>query len=90
MIVSDARLGFHQYSLSKSGLIDSSHSRIADLVAKRQEQATDRRLFAEQGVSEEFLDKMFDARFDDMWYPSLEELLDSNVIHQVIDVQKVE
>ena len=68
----NARLGFHQYktySLIPSINIDN-------------EQAKDRAIFVRQGVSAEFLDKIFIQPPENMWWPAIDELVDAGVVHQ--------
>jgi len=49
------------------------------------EQQKDLQIFQQQGVSKDFLDRLFStASHDDLWFPSSEELLDANVIHGVV------
>ena len=73
-----ATLGFHQYGL------DANRSRQSSSIYNTAaEQIKDAALFAEQGVSLEFTEKMFDAGSGDMWYPSTQMLLDTQVIHAV-------
>lgn len=71
-----ANLAFHQYSLGYEGL--------ENYVDLEEEQRTDLILFREQGVKEEFLQKIYAASSDDFWYPTMKELLDSGVIHGII------
>jgi len=67
-----ARLGFHQYQ---------SHTILPafDLAA---EQAKDRELFEAQGVAAEFLDQIFAARPEEMWWPTVAELIAGGAIHR--------
>ena len=72
-----ANLAYHQYDLSYKGLDSFTNM--------KEEQDKDLLLFQRQGVKKEFLDKMFNATPDDLWYPTLEELLDSGVIHGIVN-----
>lgn len=68
----NARLGFHQYktySVIPSINIDD-------------EQARDRAIFVRQGVSPEFLDKIFIQPPENMWWPDIDELVNAGVVHQ--------
>jgi len=68
----NARLGFHQYktySLIPSINIDN-------------EQAKDMAIFVKQGVSPEFLEKVFIRPPEEMWWPDIDELLSAGVVHQ--------
>ena len=61
-----AKLGFHQYR------IDADYS--VPFADPASEQARDRALFADAGVSEGFLREMYKKSADDMWYPTFKEL----------------
>ncbi|MGR3174409.1 MAG: tetratricopeptide repeat protein [Candidatus Scalindua sp.] len=67
-----ANLGFHQgYNFSESGL------------EKEQEEVL--RIFKRKGVKKEFLDKIHDTSHEDIWRPSIDELLSAGVIHGVVN-----
>ena len=68
----NARLGFHQYKTYS--LIPS--------VNVENEQAKDMAIFVKQGVSPEFLDKIFMYPPDKMWWPEIDELVTAGVVHQ--------
>ncbi len=68
----NARLGFHQYR---------TYSVIPSIDVNN-EQSKDKEIFRRQGVSPEFLQKIFDTTPNEMWFPKLDELLRANVIHQ--------
>jgi len=68
----NARLGFHQYK---------TYSVIPSINVKN-EQSKDKEIFRRQGVSPEFLKKIFDTTPDDMWFPKIDELLRANIIHR--------
>jgi len=68
----NARLGFHQYKTYS--LIPS-----IDVVA---EQSKDMAIFVEQGVSPEFLEKIFIHPPNSMWWPEIGELINAGVVHQ--------
>ena len=53
-------------------------------VSQEKEQEIDLQIFRNQGVSEDFLDTMYSASSDDMWYPTTDELIEANVVHQII------
>jgi ATP-dependent protease ClpP protease subunit len=75
-ISSNARLGFHQYSYYRP-------SAVIDLNLFK-EQVDDAKFFNRRGVKTEFTDKMYNAKSDDMWYPSTQELIKYGVIHEVV------
>ena len=68
----NARLGFHQYKTYS----------IIPSINVNNEQSKDREIFKRQGVSPEFLKKIFDTTPDDMWFPKIDELLRANIIHR--------
>ncbi|TNC80217.1 MAG: hypothetical protein C9356_14920 [Oleiphilus sp.] len=76
-----ANLGFHQY---QSGLL--SNPAHVDLSF---EQEKDRAVFHKQGVTKEFIDRMFQTSHDDMWIPSVNQLLKSGVVHHLVDASDV-
>lgn len=67
-----ARLGFHQYK---------TYSLIPSINVEN-EQAKDIAIFARQGVSAEFLDKVFVYSPEEMWWPEIDELVSAGVVHQ--------
>lgn len=72
-----ANIGFHQYNMAYEGLepyFDMAY-----------EQEKDLNIYKRQGVSQWFIDKMFKAKHDDFWYPTIDEMLDASVIHKVIN-----
>jgi hypothetical protein len=71
------RLGFHRYRLDALNL----HP-FVDIEA---EQRTDIEYFASRGVTQAFLARVFSRPSAEMWFPSLDELADANVLHHVID-----
>ncbi len=79
-ITRNANLGFHSYQNVEDFILSSEISRQQDIHAK---------LFIENGVSTEFVSKMFDAEFDDMWYPSQDVLLTAGVIDGVIQDSQI-
>ncbi|WP_169569088.1 hypothetical protein [Sneathiella limimaris] len=70
-----AKLGFHQYR------IDAGYD-VLNFDAKA-EMEQDRNLYAIANVRSWFLEKMFQSRADEMWYPSTEELMDAGVITHI-------
>ncbi|CAJ2376461.1 MAG: hypothetical protein MPK11_02310 [Gammaproteobacteria bacterium] len=67
-----AKLGFHQYE---------AHT-VLPAFDVGEEQAKDMELFRAQGVSAEFLRKIFSQPPERMWWPSEEELRAAGVVHQ--------
>ena len=67
-----ARLGFHSYKTP--GIIYDKKN-----ISKSKQNLTD------LGVTKDFVDKIFKTPHDDIWFPSADELLSSNVVHKVVD-----
>ena len=72
-----ARLGFHQYR------IDADYSVLT--VDPAAEQDRDRALYAASRVEPWFQAKMFERGADDMWFPSLEDLVRAGVVTEVLN-----
>lgn len=68
---SSARLGFHAYSIP--GIKDSE-----------MDYSENKKHLRNLGVDEKFITKIFDTPHDDMWYPTVEELINAHVIHDVV------
>ncbi|NND92616.1 MAG: hypothetical protein HKN42_17315 [Granulosicoccus sp.] len=71
----DAALGFHQYRF------DASYTIIATDVQTEQQRDAD--LFRNSGVSDWFINSLFQRPPGDMWWPGLDDLLRANMIHEV-------
>jgi hypothetical protein len=72
-----ANLGFHAYGGSSANLRS-----FVDIAGEQQK---DLRIYQQQGVAQDFLDRLFStASHDDLWFPSSEELLAANVVHGVV------
>jgi len=67
-----AKLGFHQYR---------SHT-VLPAFDTAEEQAKDRTLFEAQGIAPEFLDNIFAAGPDEMWWPTVDELRAGRAVHR--------
>jgi len=72
-----ANLAFHQYKMGYKNL-----GALADMEA---EQAKDLLIFQQQGIKSGFLDKLFYTHHDDLWYPTVDEMLDAGVIHGIVN-----
>jgi ATP-dependent protease ClpP protease subunit len=70
-----AKIGFHQYR------VDADYSVIAANPAE--EQQRDRKLFADNRVSAAFLDRIFQSRANEMWFPTPQEMLGAGVIDEI-------
>ena len=71
-----ANLAFHQYK-SKVKSFDS-------FVDMPSEQKKDLIIYKRKDISQDFIDKMFKAKHDDLWYPTIDEMLTSGVVHKVV------
>lgn len=69
----NARLGFHQYK---------TYSVIPSINVAN-EQAKDMAIFVEQGISPEFLEKIFIQPPEEMWWPDIDELVNAGIVHQI-------
>jgi hypothetical protein len=76
-LASGANLGFHQYSPAEW----EENQPMSMMV----EQELDLDLFREKGISESFLNRLFNAESNDMWYPTIPEMKEAGVIHGVIE-----
>lgn len=72
-----ANLGFHQYR--------AYNEEIAKYFDSKAEQRKDKRIFLKKGVKEVFVKKMFEAKGEALWYPTIDVMLKNNVIHKVIN-----
>jgi hypothetical protein len=68
----NARLGFHQYRTYS----------VFPSINVEQEQSKDMAIFEKQGVSAEFLEKVFIQPPEEMWWPDIDELVNAGVVHQ--------
>jgi hypothetical protein len=72
-----ANLAFHQYAPPGENI--GLHFDMGT------EQEQDVRIYRMQGVSEDFIERLFLAESDDLWYPTVPELLESGVVHSLVD-----
>lgn len=73
-----AQLGFHQYSYYRT---QSEFTKL-DLFNSQEDDA---KFFRKRGVNKAFTDKMYQADSEDMWHPDNNELINSGLVHKVID-----
>ena len=71
----EAKLGLHRYRM------DAAYAVI--VTDAEREQRRDRALYAEAGVAAWFLERMFDAGADRMWWPDADELGRAGVVHGI-------
>lgn len=77
----EAKLGFHHYRLDSKNVLP-----FLDL---DNEFKKDLAFYASQSIDTAFLDKMYEVRHSDMWFPSHEELLQAGVIDGVVSPDKL-
>jgi hypothetical protein len=77
----EAKLGFHHYRLDSKNVLP-----FLDL---DNEFKKDLAFYASQSIDTAFLDKMYEIRHSDMWFPSHEELLQAGVIDGVVSPDKL-
>jgi len=73
-----AKLGFHQYSMNYL-----NRHQAVPFFDPVKEQAKDRLLMLERGINKEFVDKVFDKAYQDIWYPDHASLLRYGVVHSI-------
>ena len=71
------RIGFHQYG--RIATYDSPFNYL------KEEQEADRRFYAGRGVAQKFLDRIFEAPHDQIWFPMTTQLIDAGVVHEVTE-----
>lgn len=76
-----ANLGFHQYY--------PTFKNIGVYIDTKKEQEKDLRIFQSQGIEPDFLEKLFDTSHDDLWYPTVDEMLAAGVIQSVINPSEI-
>lgn len=80
-----ANLAFHQYhSVLKA---------LGDEMDMDSEQQKDLAIFQRRGVSQAFIERLFQTSGDDFWYPTIDEMTAAGVIHGIVNpstLKKVE
>jgi len=76
MLGSRGRLGFHQFSLD--GVYNNPY------IDPKSEQKIDLVFYEAQGISRTFLDDVFQAAHEEMWFPAPAYLLTSGVVHKIL------
>jgi len=72
-----ANLAFHQYrpmSENSESYIDTTSEQKKDLM-----------IYQRRDISQDFIDRMFKAKQDDLWYPTVDEMLDARVVHEIVN-----
>ncbi len=72
-----ANLAFHQYQ--------SGAKSLDPYIDMPSEQKKDLKIYQRRGIGQEFIDKLFKAKQDDLWYPTIEEMLNARVVHEVVN-----
>ena len=80
-LADEARLGFHQYAVPFEHLTAFSDMTL--------EQQRDLQYFRRQGVRQEFLERLFQAAHDEVWFPSQRELFAAGAITGVVRSEEV-
>jgi len=73
-----AKLGFHQYSLDYL-----NRHQVVPFHDPVKEQEKDRLLMLQRGIDKEFVDRVFDKAYEDIWYPDHASLLRFGVVHSL-------
>lgn len=83
-----ANLGFHQSIPMTKSFTPS------DMLAKQKaDQKKDLMIYQRQGISQDFINNIFIAKNDDLWCPTVDEMLKAGVVHEVVnpsDLQPIE
>ena len=74
------KIGFHRYKLETASLWN-----FHPYLDINEEQNKDLALFKSQGVQQTFLDKIFDHTPNKIWFPPQQELIESGVIHELLN-----
>lgn len=75
-LANGANLAFHQYT--------SGAKSLDPYVDMPSEQKKDLMVYERRGISQDFIDRIFTAKGDDLWYPTIDEMLVAGVIHEVV------
>lgn len=71
-----ANLAFHQYRINQA---------LEPYFDIDTEQTLDLRVFYQQGINKDFLDRLFITTNRELWYPTIEEMLNAGVIHAIVN-----
>ncbi len=72
-----AKLGFHQYGLELRFPLP-----LFDLEGEMKKEIE---FYRQQGIAGHFLDSVFKSSHEEIWYPTQRELLDSGIVHEILD-----
>jgi hypothetical protein len=76
-LANGANLAFHQYN--------SGAKSLDPYVDIPSEQKKDLMIYKRRGISQDFIDRIFTAKQDDLWYPTIDEMIVAGVIHEVVN-----
>ena len=76
-LANGANLAFHQYNLGAKSL--------QPYVDMPSEQQKDLMIYERRGISQDFIDRIFTASQDDLWYPTIDEMIVAGVIHGIVN-----
>jgi hypothetical protein len=74
---SNARLGFHQYRLDAD--------KINPVVNIKDEQKKDLAIYKSQMINDIFLNKIFEKSYNEIWFPTHDELLTAGVVDRIVN-----
>lgn len=80
----NGKIGFHQYKIDTTGILNINLLYM-DLVS---EQKQDLDQFKKHGIDPIFLEKIFNAPAEKIWFPDQNELLAAGVIHYIVEEKK--
>lgn len=80
----NAKLGFHRYRLDSNNILQ--FYKFYDLEI---EEKKDLDVFKAKNLNDEFLRKVFQTPYDQMWFPDTQTLIDAGVIHTVVDQKEI-
>jgi len=79
-ISTQGKLGFHQYWVETT-----KYSQFVQFYNLRVEQQRDLALFKTRGISQDFLDRVFDQPANRIWFPDHSTLYDAHIVHHVVN-----
>lgn len=75
-----ARMGFHQYVNTVTN---------ETLSGEHKEYAVDRQYYLDRGIDKTLVKRLFDASPEELWWPTPEELEQSNFVHEVVSINDI-
>lgn len=80
----NAKLGFHQYRLDSGNILQ--YHKFHDLGVEEQK---DLDAFKAKNLKDEFLRKVFETPYNQMWFPDTQTLIDAHVIDGTVDKRRI-